>query len=537
MALATNTTTGEIKLAGDLAGSNDGNAPELTNTAVTPGEYTVAKITVDTKGRITNAINSTSAEITGLISAATPTTTGLVQIGQNLYITGTASSGSQLITFSPVISAGTDSTGLTTDTCATYSIDISVDDATAQTIEFPGSTHQTIQDILDTLNGISGLLAVLDTGNIRITSDSTGTTSNISLTNDSIFSCVTNFSAIGTSVRGADACELYAKDATAAIAGVVQIGDNISVTNGIISIDTTTLIASTTEIGQVIVPTSGNLDIDVLGNISVPDATDTIKGVLSVNTGNGLTITSGVLDFDNTDLPVASTATLGQVIVPTSGNLDVDGSGNISVLIASDTVLGVVQIGNGLVIDGAGIVTAAAALIATDTTLGTVIVPTSGNLDVDVLGNISVPVASDTVLGVVQIADVNNISVSNGVIDVGTTIAKLDVSNSWTKSQNVQINTISGSSITPNLSNSNTFTITLTTATTLQSPTNQVAGGTYVFIITQDGGGSNILSFGAAYKFREGVIPAVSTDPGVFDIMSCVSDGSNMFCSYNRGFQ
>jgi hypothetical protein len=44
------------------------------------------------------------------------------------------------------------------------------------------------------------------------------------------------------------------------------------------------------------------------------------------------------------DLPVATTSVLGGVIVPTSGNLTVDGSGNISVPTASTSTLGVVKV-------------------------------------------------------------------------------------------------------------------------------------------------------------------------------------------------
>jgi len=83
----------------------------------------------------------------------------------------------------------------------------------------------------------------------------------------------------------------------------------------------------------------------------------------------------------------ATTTALGAVIVPVAGNLDVDVSGNISVPLATTTTVGVVKI------------------------------PTSGNLTIDGSGNVSVPTTSAGTLGVLKLG-VGLTDVGGGVINV-----------------------------------------------------------------------------------------------------------------------
>jgi hypothetical protein len=143
--------------------------------------------------------------------------------------------------------------------------------------------------------------------------------------------------------------------ASASVLGGIKVGVGLTINPSTGVLDATGTPAgpaTTTTLGLVIVPTAGNLTVDGSGNIGVPTATGATKGVVIVTAGNGLSLSSGTVA-----LALATTTTAGTVIVPTANRLTVDGSGNIGVPIATGSVLGVVKIGSGLSIDGTGLLT------------------------------------------------------------------------------------------------------------------------------------------------------------------------------------
>ena len=71
--------------------------------------------------------------------------------------------------------------------------------------------------------------------------------------------------------------------------------------------------------------------------------------------------------------------------------------------------------------------------------------------------------------------------------------------------------------ITPNLDDSDMFTVTLGGNRTLANPTNIDAGQTGSIFIVQDGTGSRTLAFGSYWDFAGGTAPTLSTTASAVD--------------------
>lgn len=82
----------------------------------------------------------------------------------------------------------------------------------------------------------------------------------------------------------------------------------------------------------------------------------------------------------------------------------------------------------------------------------------------------------------------------------------------------------------------NVFELTLTSSCTLANPTNLNAGYSYMWILKQDAGGGNTLSYGSSFKFPGGITPTLSTGSNAVDIMSAVCDGTNLYCTVQTNF-
>jgi hypothetical protein len=87
-----------------------------------------------------------------------------------------------------------------------------------------------------------------------------------------------------------------------------------------------------------------------------------------------------------------------------------------------------------------------------------------------------------------------------------------------------------------NLNANQVAQVTLAGNRTLDNPTNLKSGAYYSLIVKQDATGSRTLAYGTAYKFFGGVTPVLSTTANAVDIITFISDGTNMFGSIQRGF-
>jgi len=87
-----------------------------------------------------------------------------------------------------------------------------------------------------------------------------------------------------------------------------------------------------------------------------------------------------------------------------------------------------------------------------------------------------------------------------------------------------------------NLDENQVAKVTLGANRTLGAPTNMKDGGTYILRIIQDVTGGRGVTFNAVFKFPEGLTPPISTAANAIDIMSCISDGTSMYCSIQNGF-
>lgn len=104
---------------------------------------------------------------------------------------------------------------------------------------------------------------------------------------------------------------------------------------------------------------------------------------------------------------------------------------------------------------------------------------------------------------------------SNGV---ASPLAFLNSVQTWTAGQSAEITTlVDGATITPNLSDSNNFTVTLGDNRIIANPTNIVAGQTGSIFIVQDGIGSRTLNWGSYWSFIGGAVPILSTAASAVD--------------------
>jgi hypothetical protein len=105
----------------------------------------------------------------------------------------------------------------------------------------------------------------------------------------------------------------------------------------------------------------------------------------------------------------------------------------------------------------------------------------------------------------------------------GSTVPLLNGTNTWAATQTVAAIASTpqaltyAATVTPDLSTSNYFTLTLTGNVTLASPSNQHTGQSGCIAVTQDGTGSRTIAFGGNWKFAGGIAPTLTTTASAVD--------------------
>jgi len=98
------------------------------------------------------------------------------------------------------------------------------------------------------------------------------------------------------------------------------------------------------------------------------------------------------------------------------------------------------------------------------------------------------------------------------------TIPDLDATQTFNGANRGQVDALSSAStITPNFNNSNNFSISLSTNTTIANPTNLTAGQSGAIAITYNGGYT--VAFGSYWKFPGGTAPTATSTSGKTDVL------------------
>lgn len=114
-----------------------------------------------------------------------------------------------------------------------------------------------------------------------------------------------------------------------------------------------------------------------------------------------------------------------------------------------------------------------------------------------------------------------------GNATAGTDYAGISNVQTFTAGQRGEVTALtSASTITPNLADSNNFSVTLDTNATLANPTNIVAGQSGVIAITQDATGSRTLAYGSYWKFAGATAPTLTTTASAVDVLAYYVESS-----------
>lgn len=139
-----------------------------------------------------------------------------------------------------------------------------------------------------------------------------------------------------------------------------------------------------------------------------------------------------------------------------------------------------------------------------------------GQMDTAIAAGVATSQSIITAVGILKGAGAGSISAATA----GTDYAGISNVQTFTAGQRGEVTALtSASTITPNLADSNNFSVTLDTNATLANPTNIVAGQSGAIVITQDATGSRTLAYGSYWKFAGATAPTLTTTASAVDVL------------------
>lgn len=420
MAIATNTTEGEILIGGDLDPTSTGDMPLLRASGVTPGAYNysavgvdgsgnsiikITKAVIDPKGRITYA-KSENYTITSVV--ATSSTFGIVKVDGTSI---TVSDG--VISFSGAsIPLATSSTlGKAKPDNITTSISGGI-----LSVSMPAATSSVLggvkYDNVSIYNGTGGTASVYtatnsvlglskpDDATLKIVDGKLELAKATSFANGI---AKPDFVTISYSGAGENRIFRIANASSSTFGRVRPDNTTITIENGIISAP---VIYATNSVFGIAKADETTLSIGAEGVISLAKATSSSLGLVKPDETT-LTVNSGILSV----LP-ARVGFVGTV-KPDNSTIKIDGTGKIFFETASSSLYGVAKPDNVTVTIEAGKLKFASFSTANSVSIGAV-KPDNSTVVVS-SGILTVPNATSSVVGLVK-PDDDTISVSSGVI-------------------------------------------------------------------------------------------------------------------------
>ncbi len=148
--------------------------------------------------------------------------------------------------------------------------------------------------------------------------------------------------------------------------------------------------------------------------------------------------------------------------------------------------------------------------------------------------------AAYTTFGTLTAGNTPTFNLASSVTLGGVGIATLNT-NVWLQQQGfTRVSLTDASTITWNAQTQQSAYVLLTSAVggtrALGAPSNLVSGFTYILVVQQSSTGSNALTYNSVYKWPGGVAPVLSTANNAIDILTFISDGTNMYGVAQKAF-